>query len=730
MSLRGFAGVVTCVLAAAPSLAGASEIDPATGAFHYASDAVRVWHFDSADELTAPGAAYLLGTPSAPVDATGLLPFFVATDPALEGKGALHLSPGSQTSSGALLLSDSAAFAKVAGSRIEVTAWTRAEGMLPAIEIEYAQPDWIAADPNRAFGFAQVRLQRTGRATSDGWFELTSGPIDGNVWGAPVAFIALFPSSFGRNADYTLVDGLELRTVPGALTPDTTCTLADRDQRCGSQGDCLFGQCVPASVVWGSLPPAEHRRSLAERWIQLGARLIGDRHAQSIGRAGFTTTLRGLESEDGSPRRFFEGLHTAVLSLRDSHTNLGQPPSEGTFFNPGTGQHSGSLDACFGVVESDVLGGGRGYGVFATGPGTVLKPGDIVQSIDGQAPDEWLGDALSRFGAYMPADPRADPSVAGVDLAALVSTRAKTLTVVRCSSATACTGADRKLVTVDVPALVADGLRQSGTVPGWAQYGCSPRFNDAVSTLASSTTGDAVSVELDKVGNTEIQFDGFTSDQAWLGNFQAAFGSSPANVLVDARQGNGGQLSAMLFLGDLLRSTSQPIVLLTAPAASWLLPDTPQLFTPRCTVSSATMSFVDLACQGGDSAAFVPSSATAPGATSRIAWINTFDVSANDLIARWIQGREGVRIFSPVPTFGALGAIQSGETALYGWSGGPTLQVEDSRVAALVDGLSTARWESGHGIDPDENLAQKVSDIFAGKDTLLERARAWLAEKP
>ena len=61
-----------------------------------------------------------------------------------------------------------------------------------------------------------------------------------------------------------------------------------------------------------------------------------------------------------------------------------------------------------------------------------------------------------------------------------------------------------------------------------------------------------------------------------------------------------------------------------------------------------------------------------------------------------------------------------------GWTGG-SIQIQDSRFAPDVAGLKTARWESGHGVAPDEVVVQKLSDTLAGTDTILAAALAWLA---
>ena len=56
-------------------------------------------------------------------------------------------------------------------------------------------------------------------------------------------------------------------------------------------------------------------------------------------------------------------------------------------------------------------------------------------------------------------------------------------------------------------------------------------------------------------------------------------------------------------------------------------------------------------------------------------------------------------------------------------------QCHDSLFKATRDGADSG-FESGYGVMPDVLVYQKQSDAIAGKDTMLEAARAWLNEEP
>ena len=91
-------------------------------------------------------------------------------------------------------------------------------------------------------------------------------------------------------------------------------------------------------------------------------------------------------------------------------------------------------------------------------------------------------------------------------------------------------------------------------------------------------------------------------------------------------------------------------------------------------------------------------------------------------------GQTPLRIFAPHPTSGAFGAIMSLPPLWTGYSGG-SLQYQDTRFATSVSELGKARWESGHGVEPDAVVVEKLSDALNGIDTLLTVATAWLSEQ-
>jgi hypothetical protein len=721
----GFATFVIALLV--PTLAHASDLDPQTGAIVFASDAVKTWGFESGGDLVAQKAQ------TTKYDSSGFPPRVVlssadaaafekllTTDDAVEGKRALRIG-----TTGVALMDD-ALFASLATSRVEITYWSRPDGTPPLVQVQYGKSDWPIEN---GFDFADVPTMRTGRETTDGWVEYSTGSIDGSVWGVPIRAILLTTSSSAPKGTTAVIDALEIRKVAGNPVAANACSLSDVDSTCGPAGDCMFGRCVPSSVTWGVMPSAEFRRDFAERWAFIASSIVGDRNSSAFGRATLAPSARDLAKYSLSSRQFFSGMNRLVNGLHDNHTSFGSPPGGFQTFSPMLFfGWSGALHACFGVMEKDQTGGGLGFGVFAAGDkpitGVPLKPGDIVTSIDKQDPIAWAEAIFPGIDRTSTNDPRSWLGTHAQDLAIAITTYAKTFTVSRCASSTKCTGDDRKEITIEVSSKVVDHLLENG---GWGEsieyFGCSPRFRNSVDDFDSDAgDGDLITPRTTD-GIVNVQFDGFSGSDVWKTKMSSVFDPKPAMVLMDARQGNGGTGDNVEHLLGLMRGGAEPVGFITLVNGSWNDPSPADLFDrygPCIEGSDAANSFD---CQLGAWGFF--SSGTASGDGSKIAWVNTVDVSANDYMPRLLQGRSRLKIFAPVPTSGAFGAITTFPAFMPGWGGG-SLQFQDSHFATDYASVIAARWESSHGVEPDIVVAQKQSDAIDGKDTMLNVARAWL----
>jgi hypothetical protein len=718
-------------LSVAPDAHARADLDPAVNGLRIASGALRTFDFEHAEGLVGLQRASWVKTDSQPqiartpignvTEATALLT--TAAEDAVEGGHALRL--GADGSGLAVL--DAPLFAELASGRFEITFWARADGTAPQLQVFYASDPAAALDTLTPF--AIVRGARTGRETSDGWAEYSTGPLDGQVWGVPVGGILLLPSYYAEATDSFLVDALEVRRVDGKPVAPVACNAQTVSTVCGAEGDCMYGRCVPSSVTWGALPTAAHRREIAERWITFGTRLIGDRNAALNGTRVLEPGARLLAETASSSRQFFGGLNRFVNLLRDNHTSFGSP-SNPTSFAPQVRDGSSSvLGACFGVVDKDLLGGGLGYAVFRSTAspttGVPLMRGDVLFAIDGRDPKEWVDEVWPQVATTLPNDPASDWGPSANSLSRLITTRANTVSILRCSSASDCSGAARQTLTIDVAAAayravmgdVAEGVSRS--------FSCSQRFLDSVSVAPKGGNGeDPVATSTGTIGETRVQFDGFVGQSRWQASMKGVFANHPERVIMDARMGHGGYYTTVEYLFHLLRGTSEPMGVLSMGRGTYDLQDPPWLLQRLGTCAG---NRGDLwACFQGNANGFYAKEAAPTGGATRIAWLNTYDVSANDFMPKLLKGRSGFQIFAPHPTSGAFGAISSLPSLWSGWSGG-SLQVQDARFSTSLTGAGDARWESGHGVPPDVLVVEKLSDALAGVDTIVEAATQWLA---
>lgn len=707
--------------------ADASTFDARTGDVVLSSTALRAVSLDDATSLKPLGvrvakwstSAFELTYSDATPDVLAAL-FVRGEESSIEGQGALRIGKNSQ----GLVFFDAATFDKLKESRFEVSFWSRADGVAPSFFVAYGRTDTDVYEKGH-FPFAQVRALPTGKQTSDGWAEFSTGTLDGSVYGVGVRAIGFVPRRVVDGESF-LVDALEIRKIDDKLTKPNLCTQDDVETTCGAEGDCMYGHCVPSSVTWGPLPSASIRQDLAERWAHIATRIHGDRNSIRIAKEKLEPEALRLAKEAKSSRQFVGGLARLVNELRDNHTSFGSP-SNFTYFGPQLTYPTTNGIGCFGVVEKDLLGGGQGYGLFvATGE---RKVGDVLTAIDGQDPKAWVDKHYASFSRTLPNDPRADRGDTANALSELLVARARTFTLTRCASATACTGADRTETTFDIANLVYQSVLQGQTGGGGEQVACTARFKNAVSVVSgpSSSGEDAVDSEVQPSGEVSVQFDGFVGQGGWEAKMAAIFSSAPATVLMDAREGHGGYYSAIDALFKILRGPSEPWGVVSVGRGGYDNPDPLGLFNAgeACTTDSGSNDFSCFASNINGFFSLV-GQAEPPGMASKIAWVNTNDVSANDFMPKLLQGRSRLRIFAPHPSSGAFGSIIQLPSLLPGFHGG-SIQIQDSRFATTYAAAQSARWESGHGVEPDEIVTQTQSDLLRGEDTLLNVSRAWLA---
>ncbi len=434
----GAAWLAVTLWALCAGRAQASDLS-ASGQLVYAPDALAAIDFENSTALIDAGISFVDWSAGATptldttaLDADQISRLFTDGPAALDGHHALKLQAATHS---AIALRDATLLDAQVGNRLSVSMWGRAFGAEPVLELVYAHNT-----TNVGPGRVSVTAIRTGRETSDGWVEYSTGPVDGGSWTASLRAIVLtarYATDTGANTlidevfspanpapptiidptGYAVVDAVEVRPADGPATSPNPCTQSNVDTACGSNGACIYGRCVDSALVWGPVPsPVAQRNDLVARWAFLMQSLIGDRLAATHAATLFAGAAAAL-SASTSPRGFYEGLHRNHRrrarhgQARSWACRLRSTPCS----TPFAGDGSGALDACFGLAQNDLGGGETVYAVFAvdahpTTPQT-LAQGDILTTVDGMTKTDWLALVAPRFATNLPNDPtRYDPS--------------------------------------------------------------------------------------------------------------------------------------------------------------------------------------------------------------------------------------------------------------------------------------------------------------------------------
>ena len=748
LCLWGACALALCVW----PLAAAAATFNGHGDLAYEPGLVRAYSFEDSEDLTAAGAAVLTHGKGGWLVRGDYVPS--AADiwrmaPAIHGKKSLRVSP---KSGAAFALFDDSLAPAVGDKRISVRFWGRAHGAEPALLVIFEPQD--ISNEIWPYGAVHIETIRTGRETSDGWVEYTTGPFDGVWWGNSITGLMFTTRHFTDDgsylfidpsldqtlastkwvdvAGYALIDAVEVHAEPGQSRPDTECALATADATCGPDADCIFGHCIDGAFVWGPMPQLqEQRQAVVDRVAFLLAQLSGDRAARVRAATAFATA--GDLAKAASPQAFYGGLQDRASATRDRHTGIGWPWSGYSVVDPMGSDWSGPLNLCLGLVQNDLATPPtQALAVYQLVPGqttvsNATAVGDIVWKIDDMAPDAWLEMVATRRMAYPPNDPAANPSYRAQLSAYLITRLANTVQFARCTSAGGC----QPQPTLSLSQPIWQFASSKGYLHGSSGV-CSQRFLHAVKAPTKSQDGGAIASTA-AGGIVSIEFNGFspvyapgdvTPYAAWKTPMTDAF-TAGARVLVDARVGHGGRYSLGNWLARLLRDATQPIATFAMPPAAIEDAESPWLIEPAWDACAAHWYEVNRCAWAGlNSWTLDPS---APGAQARVAWLNADDVSMSDIVPRTLQGRENLKIFGPHPSSGAYGEIADWVALPPTWQSG-SLQILDTRFGQTQSDARAAQNASGQGVAPDVVVLQKLSDLLKNKDTALETARAWLLQ--
>lgn len=653
---------------------------------------------------------------AAPLDAT------IAEGEGIEGKSAVRIG----SAGGGLLFKDEAAFSKLAGRRMQVRFWAKAEGRAPTAELVYRPTGRSVPLDGSTLPVASVRAVPTGRETSDGWVEYGIGPIDSQLLGRPVYGLYIVPEA--RSMEQVkfaaevaerggfLLDALEILPAEGTPRADTACTDADVDTTCGPAGACFAGRCVDGEALYGTPLSASQRKEVVAR-----ALFVLDKHQGDLSAVArlkdYKAALERLIDEPSS-RRFYAGMNAASSTLRNMHTSSGRFPGPTSLVPDIMYQTAGAPGACFGLVTRDVLGGGTGFAVLDTEKSSELRRGDVLKSVDGQEAVAWVRAAFAKYAVAMPGQPEADDAWAALAIGDLLTAHAETFTVDRCADA-GCT--THSVVTVKT----GDRVRSAATSGTFASFVYTIPCDGRLSRIGELGSGPPAvelvsSLPKDATGTVRVQFDGF-SNPDFPADAEKAFPVDASRFLVDARLGHGGKTVNMNAMVNMLMPKGTKPILMVLDRGNLAAVDDATLGCVGKEGFACLFSGADVVTSDG--------TGVVSRTTAKMAWLNGASVSANDFVPFVLAGRPNTRIFSSVPTAGAFGGLSFVGSVVPGRTMG-SIQYQDSRTGEDVASARVGRTVSGHGVVPDVVVTQKLSDLLQGKDTTLLAAQAWLTQAP
>lgn len=665
-----FRVAAVCGALAFPSVARAAELGPDGSLILDAGAAVVVDFETEVDAMGAPLGAVSEGE-----------------NGALHGALVLPLQPFQGVDVPVALPKERASY--------RVSAWLRGGEVTADLELSYS-PELDRVDELAV-------LYPTGRVTSDGWIEVANDHvrIEGpTLHRATVGFFAPAGAEIDAVEIVRDVDQAELAPVPHAACAGATDAVS-----CAPFQRCEWSTCRDVS---GLVPPIPSDRDDVAEYLANRARLLfGPFRERDLdlptAELAFGSMGWALSKYD-----YWNGFALGVRRLHDGHTTTSNVASF-VLRNPrrlALCFLEGDADLSHGVAPSDPayldvlvshVGGDHNLG---------LKAGDRLVSVDGQHPIAWARSLVRDNWGFQPTSNRETFAELAESLRGLVSRYAATLEVVRCDPAT---------LTCDPPELVDVGalpLEPEGTPVDSVSCDNRPLRHLADSPADHSGgvfSGVVLESDADE-GIYGLEWESLytTGSDGIAGPVGAAvteWKQSASGVILDHRSGNGGttlgadllwnfavKRHALDFYEDRVRA-EEPSPSQADAASRWQL-----------ALSNGYVNYAGV---------------NQPKTGVPVALLVTRDVSASDWLPLGMKGQPGHRIFGPFQTNGAF----STRYAFGYWLG-------VSYVMAVGDTtVDTGLTLNGKGVEPDEIVLPKQSDLLVGKDTVYEAALAWVRQE-
>lgn len=535
----------------------------------------------------------------------------------------------------------------------------------------------------------------TGRVTSDGWYEVTSAPFTVEGTKGAKAAVTIFASG-------AEIDGFEVVEAGPARTL-RACSGAS-DPVCGPSEFCAARACHDGALGLPPLPAADVRASIVDYLKNRLDLFFGGRFTRSATLPIALATMEKMKTADNA-WTFWNGFATAVRQLHDWHTKMVASV---------TVAGRGSLPACFVEGDADLshdkapkdpnypdvlishVGPTQNFG---------LKPGDRLVAVNGMHPIAFMDSLESvNWDLWRSNDPSGQAEKLE-NLRKAIRRWAKDLTIVRCDSATHTCAAP---TTVPVSALSdqeADVYPECDHRPGYHlatdQPDATTHQVDGVHYGALLDT-DAAEALYGMVWN-DVYLD-TTSANPYTAAIEA-FRASAKGVVLDHRTGNGGTEPAAEYLTQLFRA---PANLGIATGFNFTLGE----FDPSVT-SADYLAFFNARKSSSDG--YSVGSADARVTGLRTALILARDGSASDWFSYGVRDVPNVRLFGR-HTAGAFSSYLS-----FDYYGMLSFNIASGDFIS-AEGVT----QLGTGVPTDEDIVPKQSDLIVGRDTVYERALAWV----
>jgi hypothetical protein len=577
-----------------------------------------------------------------------------------------------------------------------VTAWAKDRETVADLQLGYTSDN-----PDRTDEIAA--LYPTGRVTSDGWVELANSHI--RVDGARLTHATLgFFSAQGAVVDAAEIiadgDSSDLPTIANAA-----CGGAMDGSSCGDQQICVWSTC---RNVNGWVPPIPAERDAVASYLGNRLQLLfGPYRERQLDLPAALVAIDRMKLAK-TPWDYWNGFSLAVRRLHDGHTSTSgladfvvrNPRPLALCFLEGDADLSHQVapkDADYLDVLVSLAGGDHNLG---------LKPGDRLVRVDGMHPIAWARSLIE----FNWSQPSISNHVSYAELASslrgMISRYANHIEVVRCDVGGLSCGAvetiDVSAIPFDAPGTPFDGVqcdnRPKRHVPG------APANHATGETVYQGLITDADPAE--KLYGMEWESLFTTNGQDGVGaDLSAAVTQWRADahgVILDHRTGFGGTILAPQILWNF-----------SVPAKSG------DAYFDRFNAEDEMPSVAD--GQALWQSALATGQVETIGSNNPVtdvpvALLITEDVSASDWLPYGLKGAPKTRLFGPFQTNGGFSTR---------YSFGYWLSV--GYVAAVGDTLDAQGITfNGHGIEPDQVVLPKQSDLLVGKDTVFEAALAWV----